>query len=84
MERMKTCVVSFFSRILPQNSLTRRWFRNAFCLIVLFLLVLQVLFTGMLRYYYYESVENALESRAALYRRTMEQSEIDCVFYRQR
>lgn len=74
MERMKTCVVSFFSRILPQNSLTRRWFRNAFCLIVLFLLVLQVLFTGMLRYYYYESVENALESRAALYRRTMELS----------
>lgn len=74
MEWLKNRAVSFVSRLVPQNSLTRRWFRNAFCLIVLFLLVLQVLFTGMLRYYYYESVENALESRAALYRRTMELS----------
>lgn len=74
MEWLKNRAVSFVSRLLPQNSLTRRWFRNAFCLIVLFLLVLQVLFTGMLRYYYYESVENALESRATLYRRTMELS----------
>ncbi len=34
--------------------------------------MLQVLFTLMLRYYYYQSVESALDSRAALYQRTME------------
>ena len=34
--------------------------------------MLQVLYTLMLRYYYYQSVESALDSRAALYQRTME------------
>jgi len=59
----------------PQDSLTRRWFRHAFCLIVLFLLVLLVLFCVMLRYYYYEGVRSALESRAELYQRTLELSD---------
>ena len=61
-------------RVLPQNELTRRWLRNAFFLIVVFLLILQLLFSFMLRYYYYDSVQNALESRAQLYRRTLELS----------
>ena len=43
-------------------------------LIVLFLLVLQLLFTLMLRVYYYQSVENALESRARIYHSTIEMS----------
>ena len=59
-------------RLFPRNSLTRRWLTHVFAVIVGFLLVLQVLFTLMLRYYYYQSVENALDSRAALYQRTME------------
>lgn len=63
-----------FSRFLPQDGLTRRWFRHAFFLIAVFLLVLLLLFCAMLRYYYYQSVENALDSRAALYRRTLELS----------
>ncbi len=50
--------------------------QHAFALIVAFLLVLQVLFMVMLRFYYYQSVENALESRAQLYRRTMELSTV--------
>ena len=64
----------FFRRLAPQNGLTRRWLRNAFFLIVLFLLVLQILFTVMLRFYYYQSVENALESRAQIHHRTIEMS----------
>ena len=64
----------FFRRLAPQNGLTRRWLRNAFFLIVLFLLVLQILFTGMLRFYYYQSVESALESRAQIHHRTIEMS----------
>ena len=59
-------------KLFPRNSLTRRWLTHVFAVIVGFLLVLQVLFTLMLRYYYYQSVENALDSRAALYQRTME------------
>lgn len=55
-----------------RSSLTRRWIRNAFALIVVFLLLLEVLFALMLRFYYYQSVQNALENRAQLYRRTLE------------
>lgn len=58
-----------------RNSLTRRWIRNAFGIIVVFLLLLEGAFTFMLRYYYYQSVQSALENRAELYRRTLELSE---------
>jgi len=61
-----------FRRLAPQNGLTRRWLRNAFFLIVVFLLALQLLFMVMLRFYYYQSAENSLESRARLHQRTME------------
>ncbi len=71
MERMKR-LFSLPKRLFPRNSLTRRWLTHVFAVIVGFLLVLQVLFTLMLRYYYYQSVESALDSRAALYQRTME------------
>ncbi len=60
--------------VMPRNSMTRRWFVRVFLVIVGFLLVLQVLFTLMLRYYYYEGVESALSSRARLYQRTAEMS----------
>lgn len=56
----------------PQHGLTRRWLRHAFFLIVIFLLALHLMFTVMLRFYYYQSAENALESRAQLHQRTME------------
>lgn len=39
---------------------------------MVFLLLLEVLFALMLRFYYYQSVQNALENRAQLYRRTLE------------
>lgn len=58
-----------------RHSLTGRWFRNAFGLITLFLLLLGCLFAVMLRYYYYQSVESALVSRAELYERTLELSD---------
>lgn len=58
-----------------RHSLTGRWFRNAFGLIMLLLLLLGCLFAFMLRYYYYQSVESALISRAELYERTLELSE---------
>ncbi len=63
--------------LVPRNSLTRRWLTRVFVVIVAFLMVLQVLFTLMLRYYYYVGVENALDSRARLYQRTMEMSAAD-------
>ena len=73
MERVKNGRLrQFFHRLAPQNGLTRRWFCNAFFLIVVFLLALQLLFTVMLRFYYYQSAENALEGRAQLHQRTME------------
>lgn len=59
-------------RLVQKNRLIGRWVQHAFLIVVLFLLVLQALFMGMLRFYYYQSVENALESRAQLYNRTME------------
>lgn len=71
MERMKR-LRALPKKLLVHNSLTRRWLTHVFAVIVVFLLVLQVLFTLMLRYYYYQSVESALDSRAALYQRTME------------
>ena len=75
MERMKRVPRLFgWLRLLEKNSLTRRWLTRVFAVFVAFLLVLQVLFTLMLRYYYYQSVESALNSRAALYRRTLELS----------
>ncbi len=64
--------MEWIKTLVPRNSLTRRWLTRVFVVIAAFLLVLQVLFTLMLRYYYYEGVENALESRAQLYQRTME------------
>ncbi len=73
MERVKQGRLrQLFSRLAPQNGLTRRWLRNAFFLIVVFLVALQLLFTVMLRFYYYQGAENALESRAQLHQRTME------------
>ena len=73
MERVKEGGLRrLLSRLAPQNGLTRRWFRNAFFLIVIFLLALQLLFTAMLHFYYYQSAENALESRARLHQRTLE------------
>ncbi len=71
MERIKR-VLNLPKKLFPRNSLTRRWITHVFAVVVVFLLVLQVLFTLMLRYYYYQSVESALDSRAALYQRTME------------
>lgn len=63
-------------RLFPRNSLTRRWLTHVFAVILVFLLALQVLFTFMLRYYYYQSVQGALDSRAQLYQRTMEMTSI--------
>lgn len=63
-------------RIVPRNSLTRRWLTHVFAVLVAFLLILQLLFTLMLRYSYFDSVENALDSRAQLYQRTMEMTAI--------
>lgn len=71
MERMKR-LMHLPKKLFPRNSLTRRWLSHVFVVIVVFLLVLQILFTLMLRYYYYQSVESALDSRAALYQRTLE------------
>ena len=71
MERIKR-LLSLPKKWFPRNSLTRRWLTHVFAMFAAFLLVLQVLFTLMLRYYYYQSVESALDSRAALYQRTME------------
>lgn len=68
MERLKR-----HSRL--RHSLTGRWFRNAFGFIMLLLLLLGCLFSFMLRYYYYQSVESALISRAELYERTLELAE---------
>ena len=75
MERIKR-ELSLPKKLFPRNSLTRRWLTHVFAVVVVFLLVLQVLFTLMLRYYYYQSVESALDSRAALYQRTMEMTSI--------
>ena len=73
MERVKNGRLrQWISRLAPQNGLTRRWLRNAFFLIVVFLLALQILFTIMLRFYYYQSAENSLANRAQLHQRTME------------
>ncbi len=73
MERVKDGRLRrLFRRLAPQNGLTRRWLRHAFFLIVAFLLALQLLFTVMMAFYYYQSAENALESRARLHQRTME------------
>ncbi len=73
MERIKNSGFGrIIQRFIPQNQLTRRWLKNAFLLTVVFLLVLQVLFTVMLRYYYYEGTQTAMESRAQLYHRTVE------------
>ena len=73
MERLKNNRIGrLLQRLIPQNQLTRRWVKNVFFLTVVFLLVLQVLFTVMLRYYYYEGTEKAMESRAQLYHRTVE------------
>lgn len=66
--------VSFPKRNVWRNSLIGRWLRNAYGLIVLFLFLLCILFALLLRFYYYQSVQNALESRADLYQRTMEMS----------
>lgn len=63
-----------FRNLVQKNRLIGRWVQHAFLLVVLFLLLLQLLFMGMLRFYYYQSVENALDSRAQLYDRTMELS----------
>lgn len=62
----------FFSRLRPQNALTRRWLKNGFFLIALALLILQFAFTALIRYYYYDSVEQALTNRAQVYHRTLE------------
>ncbi len=55
-----------------RRSLTGRWLRNAFGVIVAFLLLLELLFALMLRFYYYQGVQGALESRAQLYRHTLQ------------
>jgi len=65
-------VARFFARFRPKNALTRRWLKNGFFLIVLALMMLQFAFTALIRYYYYDSVERALESRAQVYHRTLE------------
>ncbi len=75
MERIKR-LVSLPKKLFPRDSLTRRWLTHVFIVVVIFLLVLQVLFTLMLRYYYYQSVQSALDSRAALYQRTMEMTDV--------
>ena len=62
MERVRQGALRrFLLRLLPQNGLTRRWLRNSLLVIVAFLLVLQVLFSLMLRFYYYDGVENTLK-----------------------
>ncbi len=75
MERIKR-LVNLPKKLFVRNSLTRRWLTHVFVVVVVFLLVLQVLFTLMLRYYYYQSVQTALDSRAALYQRTMEMTAV--------
>ena len=79
MERVKRRRASLLRRLVPKNRLVGRWVRHAFLVILLFLLLLQILFMLMLRVYYYQSVETALESRALLYRRTMEMSVSDSI-----
>lgn len=66
--------LSFLVRPGQRGSLTARWLRNAFGVIVAFLLLLLLLFGIMLRFYYHESVLAAVESRAELYQRTLELS----------
>ncbi|MBE6777912.1 MAG: HAMP domain-containing histidine kinase [Ruminococcaceae bacterium] len=67
--------LNFLVRPGQRRSLTGRWFRNAFGIIVIFLLLLGLLFAGMMRFYYHQGVQTALESRAELYQRTLELSE---------
>ncbi len=62
----------FLARLRPKNALTRRWLKHAFFLIVLALMMLQFAFMALIRYYYYDSVERALESRAQVYHRMLE------------
>ncbi len=57
-----------------RTTLARRWARNAFGLMALFLMLIGGVMAGLLRFYYYQSLQAALESRAELYRRTLEMS----------
>lgn len=66
------CLRRLWMRLRPKNALTRRWLKHAFFLIVLALMMLQFAFTALIRYYYYDGVERALESRAQVYHRTLE------------
>ena len=56
--------------------LTKRWLRNAFGIIVLFLLVLQVVFSLLFRSFYYQGVETSLKNRALLYRNSIDRNAV--------
>ena len=50
-----------------RKGITRRWMVNGFAVIVGFLVVVEIAFMVAVRTYYYQNVENALESRARQY-----------------
>lgn len=50
-----------------RKGITRRWMINGFAIIVGFLVVVEIAFMVAVRTYYYQNVENALESRARQY-----------------
>ncbi len=50
-----------------RKGITRRWMINGFAVIVGFLVVVEIAFMVAVRTYYYQNVENALESRARQY-----------------
>ncbi len=54
-----------------RKGITRRWMINGFTVIVIFLGLMEIVFGVAIHSYYYQSVENALENRADLYRRTV-------------
>lgn len=54
-----------------RKGITHRWMINGFTVIVIFLGLVEIIFGVAIHSYYYQSVENALENRADLYRRTV-------------
>ena len=54
-----------------RKGITRRWMINGFTVIVIFLGLMEIVFGVAIHSYYYQSVENVLENRADLYRRTV-------------
>lgn len=55
-----------------RRGITRRWMVNGFAVIVGFLVIVEVAFMVAVRTYYYQNVENALITRATVYRNVLE------------